>query len=252
MTLRWWIGSIAAFLLAACTGGTDPQLAGNVSVSVATQAPPALAPSMAHLSRAAALDDTIISGADTIIITSAELVLREIELKRSDVAACNGDDDCEEVEFGPVLVDLPLEPGAERKFAVELPAGSYDEIEFDVHKPDDGDPQDQAFLQQHPDFADISIRVRGTYIQGSSGSPFEFTSALNVEQELELDPPLVVDEATVTNVTIFVDLDAWFRRPDGTLVDPADDQNRSLIENSIADSMRAFEDRDEDGDDRDG
>lgn len=229
-------------------------VAGNVAVSVATQSPQAAAPTSPSLSRRAALDDTITSGQDTVIVTRARIVLKQIELKRVEISNCEsqGPGNCEEVEFGPVLLDLPLEQGAERQFNVALPGGTYDEIEFDVHKPDDGDPQDQTFIQQNPDFARISIRVDGTF----NGNPFMFESDLDLKQKLELQPPVVVADQTFTNITIFVALDSWFRRADGTLVDPAtankDGVNENLVKDNIIASMRAFEDRDEDGDSRDG
>src|SRR2546430_10867125 len=57
-------------------------------------------------------DSTLITlGNDSIIIRSAQVVLRKVELKRSDVASCDavaGNDDCEEFETGATLVTLPL------------------------------------------------------------------------------------------------------------------------------------------------
>lgn len=251
--IRPWIASLTIATAAACGDTTGTQLAGNVAVSVATQSPRVSSP--AAVSRAMALDDTITSGADTIIVTRAQIVLREIELKRVEVPNCEsnqGPGNCEEVELGPVLVDLPLQSGAERQFEVTIPIGTYSEIELDVHKPDDGDPQDRMFIQQHPEFMDISIRVEGTF----NGVAFVFRSDLDVQQELTLVPPLTVDATTVTNVTVFVDLDAWFRSGDGTVVDPATANksgvNENLVKDNIIASFRAFEDQDGDGDGRDG
>jgi hypothetical protein len=253
MKTRTWLALLAAPIGFAC-GSDVVEVAGNVAVSVATQAPQTVSPAVAF-SKTATLDDTIVSGVDTIIVTRARIVLREIELKRVEIPDCpsnQGPGNCEEVELGPVLVELPLEQGAQRKFNVQIPSGTYNEIELEVHKPDDGDPDDQVFIQQNPDFADISIRVEGAF----NGTSFVYDSDLDVEQELNLQPPLVVDAQTVTNVTVFVDIDRWFRRADGTVVDPAtankDGENENLVKDNIIASFRAFEDRDEDGDDRDG
>jgi hypothetical protein len=253
--MRFRLLPLAAALAvaAACSEGTVT-LAGNQGVSVSTRSGrTASAPAGAA---ASVLDDTLTAGNDTLIITSAEVVLREIEIDRGDDGGCNdGGDACEEIEFGPILLDLPLEPGAERFVTVELPAGTYTEVEFEVHKPDDDDPADIDFLQQHPDFADISIRVQGVFIQGATSTPFVYETDLNVDQELELSPPLVITAETATNVTIFVNLDVWFRGAGGALVDPASANdggpNENLVRDNIIDSFRAFEDRDEDGDDED-
>jgi hypothetical protein len=194
------------------------------------------------------LRDTIVDGVDTLVLTSVEVVMREIELKRVETTDCDSDD-CETFDAGPVLVSLPLTPGAQQRFALDtVPFGSYDEIEFDVHKPDDGDPQDQVFVAANPDFAEISIRVRGTF----NGQAFEYTTDLNVEQELDLVPAITVTESSSINVTVFVDVRTWFV-VNGTLVDPAtankDEPNESEVAQNIQNSFEAFEDDDSSGSD---
>jgi len=233
--------------LAACQTTGDPTTASSVQVSFATR--PAGAPLMSLTGLAS---DTQVVGGSTLIITKVELVLRQIELRRSDVTTCPAgtvdDDGCEEFELGPVLVDLPLTAGAEQAFAADVPAGTYGEVDFEIHKPDDGDPTDQAFIQANPDFADISIRVTGTF----DGTPFVHTTDLDVEQELTLVPDLVVAEGTSTNLTIFVDLSTWYVIG-GALVDPATANkggaNESAVNNNIKDSFKAFEDPDRNGSD---
>jgi hypothetical protein len=242
--------SLIAFT-ASCSESTTPTVFKNVQVSFATQ--PAVTP-LASVSGSAAqsvlLDDTLVSGTDTLIITSAQIVLREIELKRIDATDCdsivNGDG-CEEFETGPVLVSLPLTPGVETEFELDIPPGTYTEIEFDIHKVED-EPSDIVFLQQHPEFDRLSIRVTGSY----NGDAFLYESDLGVEQELDLVPALLVEEGSgSTNITVFVDIDEWFRDQSGGLIDPdtANDggPNKSLVEDNIKQSMEAFEDDDRSG-----
>jgi hypothetical protein len=244
------LGMAAA--LAACSDGTGPGAARTASLTFTTG--PAGGP---LFSRMGVADDTIISGSDVLVITRAQIVLREIELKRENDDVCEsgveGDDDaCEEFETGPMLVDLPLGGLAETAITIEADTGTYDEIDFELHKPEDGgDAADAAFLAQNPDFDRISIRVEGTW----NGTPFVFTSDVNVEQENELVPPLVITETTGTNVTLRVDLSTWFRNGSGVLVDPASGnkggQNESVITENIKVSFHAFEDEDRDGDESD-
>jgi hypothetical protein len=241
--------TVGAIALAACAESQSLAFRGGVAVSFATHAPVAVPAPPASRTAGLLLDDTIVTGSDTLVLTRVQLVLRQIELKRSDVAGCTSPDDdgCEEIELGPSLVDLPLTPGPEQAFAVELPVGTYDRIDFEVHKVG-SDSADLAFLQQHPGFEDISIRVEGTF----NGTPFVFLSDANEEQEFILAPALVVSETASRNVTIFVDVDGWFRRGDGTVLDPATANtggpNESLVRNNIRDSFDAFEDDDRDGD----
>jgi hypothetical protein len=241
---------LALASLACDDGGTGP-LKSNVQVSFATQGPAAApAPFAGRAPSAIGPGDTLTDGTNTLVITQAEIVLREIELKQEDSANCDVDPEpagCEDIEFGPVVVDLPLGPGAEQQFAVDLPQGTYKAIEFEIHKVTSDDPA--TFRQQYPYLADQSIRVQGTF----NGQPFTYLSDLDVEQTLLFIPVLVVTDTTAaTNVTILVSLAEWFRDSDGvTLLDPnrgnKGQDREGVIKENIKQSMEAFEDHDRDG-----
>lgn len=210
-------------------------------------------------------------GANTLTITRVAIVLREIELERLD-DECDDDsgsgdgnsgsseddggsgDGCEEFETGPMLLELPLDGTVLQDISLAgVAAGMYDEIEFDIHKPEDDGPEDLAFLQQQPDFRHVSIRVEGEF----NGSPFTYLTDLNEEQEVDLVPPLVVGENGATNVTLSIDVGTWFVEADGsTLIDPATANkggpNEQLVEDNIERSIEGFEDSDHDGDDDHG
>jgi len=252
MKMPWLLAAGALFLAGCSDTGTDPKAKPmtNVQVSFATQAAGTPAVRMQG-APAALLDDTLTAGSDTIIVTSAELVLRKIELRRAGVVSCDstaGSDSCEEFDAGPVLIGLPLTGSLSTPFAVDVPADTYSDVEFEIHKVSNSDPEDAAFLAAHPTFAGTSIRVTGTF----NGQMFLYESDLNVTQELVLVPPLVVDATTTaTNITVFVDLDGWFRDAAGGLVDPAQGNKGGAFENLIRDniknSIEAFEDADRDG-----
>jgi len=233
--------------LGACQGVGGPTTASSVQVSFATR------PTGVPLaSQTGMVSDTQMVGGNTLIITKVEIVLREIELRRVDATTCaaggEDDDSCEEFAIGPVLVDLPLDPGAEQAFQADVPEGTYTRVDFEIHKPDDGDPADQAFIQQHPDFEKVSIRVTGTF----NDTAFVHTTDLDVEQQLTLLPNLMVSEGVSTNLTIFVDLSTWYLIG-GVLVNPTTANkggtNESEVNNAIKDSFRAFEDPDRSGSD---
>jgi hypothetical protein len=244
----------------ACGDATGPGSNGQpvVTLSFATRQPAtaSLARGLS-LQATGALADTLTTGGDTLIITRARIVMREIELERVEATSCDttivDHDACEEFEIGPVLVDLPLNGQVEQEFSVAIAPGSYDEIEFEIHKVSNDDQEDADFRNANPDFAGISIRVDGTF----NGTDFVFTSDLDVEQEFDLNPPLTVDStAAGTNVTILVGLDGWFRSPAGAVLNPETgnkgEVNESLIKENIKQSIEAFEDEDEDGEDDDG
>lgn len=253
--------SLAAFggllLATACSSGTGPGAGPNTSLSFSSRLPAGVA---AAPSRAAAMGaavtgaDTLSDGTNTLIITSAQLVLRKIELERQDVTSqCGADPEpagCEDFEIGPVLVDLPLTSGVTQQVAVNIPPGTYTELKFTVHKVT-GDAVDSAFVRQHPEFLNKSIRVQGTY----NGTPFTYQSDLDVDQELHLDSALVVsDTTTSTNLTIRVVLADWFKSASGSLINPATANvggvNEGIVKENIIKSMKAFEDDNKDGDER--
>jgi hypothetical protein len=238
--------------LVACSDGAGPRGTAPLSLALSTRqaAPGAPVGPAISASLQSGAPETFPDGSNTLVISSVELVLRELELKRVEEIDCGtpGDDACEEFETGPILLDVPLGGGTERMFTATVAAGTYDEVEFEIHKPeDDGNAVDRDFLAAHPDFARISIRVRGTF----NGADVTYTSDLNAEQELALDPPLVVEEGTPVSVTVRLDLDGWFRSGDGTLVNPQTANkggaNENLVRDNIIKSFESFQDDDVDG-----
>jgi hypothetical protein len=246
-------------VVAACTEGTGSRGIAPVSLALSSGAS-----TTAPAAPQAAATETFTDSTNTLVISSVEVVLRKVELKRteapdtggcamstsgitaSDDGQCDDNGQGDELEAGPALVDLPL-GGIERTFTADVPAGTFDALEFQIHKPSsDGDAADRDFLKAHPDFAEISIRVKGTF----NGADFTYTSDLSVGEELRFDPPVVVTAGTPASVTIKLDLDGWFRSS-GTLVDPATAakgaENENLVRDNILRSFHAFQDNDEDG-----
>jgi hypothetical protein len=236
---------MAAAALAACSDSSGPASSGpQASFQLATS-PKTAAPGMAAL----AGQEVLVAGTDTIVVTSVQMVMREIELNRVGGSACDStlvDDSCEELEIGPELFDLPLGTGAQRAVTVAIDTGSYDKIEFEIHKPESSD--DAGFIALHPEFDGVSIKMTGTY----NGTPFTYTSDLDVEQEYDFVPPLVVTDNTSFGVTMFVDLQTWFLNQSGDgFLDPASankgGQYEGEVKSNIEASINAFEDDDRDG-----
>jgi len=262
--LGFLAGSLVALVFTACTSDST----GRVSLALSSMRPGTPSPSatllggIASPSVVTAGDSTVIAmGNDTIIVRSAELVLREVELKKVEAEGCDdieGNDDCDEFETGSILVALPLGTTAtETVVSIDAPPGMYDELKFKIHKPEDDSAEDDAFLAANPTFAGVSIRVTGTYSQAGTRSDFTYESDLNAEQEIQLVPPLTVSEGEPANVTLRIDISTWFLNQAGTaLVNPASankgQPNEQVVENRIEASIDAFRDDDHDGHDDDG
>lgn len=246
------IATIAVLVMSSVSGcseqttGPVPPEQRAVTLRVATSplAPSAQAP------------ESLTVGGHTLVLNRVELVLRDIRFKRVDEAldcdslkASGGDDDdCEQFVAGPMLLDLPLGGVSERLVTVEVDTGTYRQVEFRIHKPED-DGGDAAFLAAHPDLKKVSVRVTGRY----DGKAFVYLSDLSARQRSDLIPPLVVKSRALTDVTLKVDVAAWFAGG-GRLIDPATalkgQPNDNLVRDNIRRSFHWFEDEDHDG--RDG
>lgn len=233
-------------LLLACGNSTGPTGNTPMSLSFKVLRGPSAKPLAVGLTDA---------HGNALEIATAEMVLRKIEFEQDGKDSDDREehDDCEKVEEGPFLVSLPIE--ATTPVVVldrQLPAGMWEEIEFEVHKVERGDPADDAFLDATGFPENVSIRVTGTWTpSGGSSVAFTFTTDLNAEQEIEFKPPLEVQEGETKNVTFTVDLNHWFRNADGLLIDPGSANeggaNEHLVENNIKTSIDVFEDDDRDG-----
>ena len=103
--MRTTVGAAAliAFLglAAACSTSTGPGAGPNVSLSFSTQAAGAMA-APARASTVATGADTLSDGSNTLIITGAQLVLKQIEMHSPEVASCDTTPEpaaCEEFEI---------------------------------------------------------------------------------------------------------------------------------------------------------
>ena len=243
---------VACFGLWGCDSSTEPGLDGSVQLWIASGQGAASIASDRGIPLTVGRDIVLQDDEHTLEITRVAIVLREIELERLSDDDCEDapnaeDDDCEEFEIGPTLLELPLDGSLGAVVSADVPPGTYDELEFEIHKPEsDGD--DEAILSQHPEFDGVSIRVEGVF----DGEDFVFLQDLDAEQEVDLFPPLVVEEGgDAVDLTLRIDVTGWFVRGDGRLVDPRlankGQAYEELVEDNIEDSIEVFEDEDRDG-----
>ena len=215
----------------------------------------------------------LFDGTNTLDISSVGIVLRKIELEKVDGFDCDEfdddaeeggenenessesldhSDDCEEFETGPVLLEPSLDGSVEHVTSIQIPEGMYNELEFDIHKINGDSQEGIDFLQLHPEYDGVSIRVMGTYNDVS----FVFEQDLDEEQEIEFNAPLEIrPDSAPTNITLHMDIATWFATVPGMFVDPAEANygglHESLVEENIKRSIDVFEDDDHDGHDDD-
>src|SRR5437899_7311089 len=171
-----WLAPVA-LTLTACEA-TAPKTSQPVSLSVTTKGTSGV-PVPAGSGMSAAIQ--IGSGANSLTITQAQVVLARIELSTAGSCAPTGEaDDCAELQLGPTLVDLPVDATTQVMLEdVAVPAGTYSAVQatLDAVRADDDEPGSSAFLAAHPDFQGISVKVTGVFTDASNPTHnFPFTS----------------------------------------------------------------------------
>jgi hypothetical protein len=252
----------ASTLLGACGDSSGPGNGSgtNLSIAVATLTSSSAGRIAGSGAPTVSLERHVTSpgGTHTLVITSAAVSLSRLELATVDSAGCadddhpeHDDDRCHELETGPTLVDLPTDNSVVSVLSLQLPAGTYRALEAKIRPVRTDDNGGSAFLTAHPEFANASVRVEGTF----DGTPFTYTGSPNASLELRFDPPITVG-STATTVTVHVSIDRWFADGSGNLVDPATANaggaNEQLVRDNVRRSFHAFEDNEHHGDDGHG
>jgi hypothetical protein len=222
-------------VLAACDSATGPgsrdlvevrfQVAG-VGPMTATGAGPAYSPASPEGISAFGSNGTLELDGVWMIVAEFELESEDQE----DDQPCPGmdGDDCHEFEAPPFFADLPLNDGHISVATDGVPAGVYEEFEFEVEDLNDDDEDDgrgasellsriRASFPNWP--AEASVRITGSFTpDGGAPRAFEVYVDAEIEVERSLNPALViVDGASPGAEAIVVEIDprAWFQRSDG-------------------------------------
>ncbi|CAN5912976.1 hypothetical protein BH11GEM1_BH11GEM1_02370 [soil metagenome] len=235
--LSFAVGS-SVLLASACSDSVGPRGARALSVSFSTAK---AAPARSVSASLAA------SPADSIVLSKAQLVLSNVELAKVDAACAittqGQEGDCEDIEVSPAAIELPLTAGAKTAFSASIPDGTYSGLEARI-SPARAGSNGASIVTAHPELADKSIRVEGTF----GGAAFVYSTDLTAELHLSFSPPIAVTKDGL-NVTVGVDVSSWFRDASGARLDPRNAANAATINANIRRSFKAYEDDDKDGGD---
>lgn len=228
----------SVLLSSACSDSVGPRGTRALSVSFSTAK---VAPARSISASLSA------SPADSIVLSKVQLVLSNIELAKVD-ASCRittqgQEGDCQDIEVSPVAIELPLTAGAKTAFSASIPDGTYSGLEARI-SPARAGSNASSIVTAHPELADKSIRVAGTF----GGAPFVYTTDITSELELSFSPPIAVTKDGL-NVTVGVDVNSWFLGANGARLDPRIAANAAAINANIRRSFKAYEDDDKDGGD---
>jgi hypothetical protein len=251
MSINRILAAAAALLaLAACSGNpAGGGGAGNVQLRFGT----AGAQNSGALFQAGGADALTVTGANgTLRIDDLRMVVAEFELEGDDdVNRCGESvsvaDDCEDFDARPMFIDLPLTGGSVSVGSGNVPAGTYQEVEFEVEDLDDDEenPAERARVEQLrvqivaqlPDWPrDASLLVVGTFTP-AGGTPQSFRAFLEAEIETELSPRLVVGEGESRGIDVLLDPAAIFRSG-ANVLNLAQSSGRNELEIRIENGFR--------------
>ena len=179
-----------------------------------------------------------------ISVTRARFLVRNVTLRSVP------EQDSVEFVSDPYVLELNLDGKPNVIEISNVPADTYDRIDFKIHRLDDDDPRDLAYFQ-HPDFRDFvddnrySIIIEGTVSDGNDpGQSFIFRSRESEKQRQFFNPVLVVDQSSnQVNVVFEIDGSQWFYDENGSLLDPGDESNEDEISDNLKKSIRVIEEK---------
>lgn len=134
------------------------------------------------------------------------------------------------------ILNIPLDGSPFEITHVDIPRGSYDELELEIRKPENKIDIDNS------DFRDgsgsYSLVVKGTF----NGVDFTYRSAEDFEIDVDFSPYIEIKSGQTTVIAITIDFADWFEEDNGGLLDPNDSLNKKQINKNIEDSFSDFED----------
>ena len=128
-----------------------------------------------------------------IKVTRARFLVRNVKLR-------SVSEDSIEFVSDPYVIELYLDGQPNTINVKEVPADTYDRVDFRIHRLDDDDPKDLAYFR-HPDFQDFvadnrySMIIEGLIKESDNlEHSFIFRSRDSEKQRHFLEPPLTADD----------------------------------------------------------
>ena len=171
---------------------------------------------------------------DSIKITRARFSFKDIKFK-------NTVEDSVNFKAAPFILELDLTGAGQTVAVAEVPFGTYNRLEFDVHRLENSSIAGRTDTLQFSDFLKgekYSVIIEGTYYTGGKDSAVTYRSKIDAKQKIDLDPVLTVtaESASVTT-TLQISSAGWFVW-NNQILEPTDHNNEGRIDENIKASIK--------------
>ncbi|HET6401331.1 MAG TPA: hypothetical protein VFH95_08025 [Candidatus Kapabacteria bacterium] len=185
---------------------------------------------------------------DSIVITNAIVFVSDVKL-HSDVEDTNSDAHDQEIKTGPFVIVFDSS-GTHIVTSATIPAGTYDRIKFEFHKPGKG--ADATILNQYPMLQNggqtYSVWIYGYTVKAGVRTSFSVTSIRSENITLRFKDKgdndlnnIVLNSNTTANLLFELDPRIVFHLG-GNLFDPRDlNDHQKDIDNNILVAIRVVE-----------
>ncbi|MGH1365120.1 MAG: hypothetical protein ACRBF0_16280 [Calditrichia bacterium] len=168
------------------------------------------------------------STADVVTLNTAMVVLRKIEILDSDGRGVNL------LSNGPIIADLASIDTTSQLATLSLPYAEYTEARLSLGPLVSTDGQ---LYTDNPELQSQSCMVNG-FATTLFTRPFEYASGFTYNEEKILEQPIQLNSGQQENkLEIVIDLSSWFLTSEGTFIDPAQSENKDLIDETIVSSF---------------
>ena len=229
MPLRLLFGPLAAVLfLASCS--SDDGASPDANFTLRARIDNASTNSVS-VKGAAVAGETV----DSLFVTRVRVLVRRLVLHP--VGLRDSIDD-RTIKSGPFLM-LADSTGSTIVASVNLPAGSYDKLKFEIHRFSSSEVPSYAADTVFSDFVTdqrYSIIIDGRFVRQGVSSPFTYKSDITSNVTVGSAAVDIPSSGTYSTSLVFSTIAAF--RAGGAYLDPTDSKNEPQIDNSLRAAFR--------------
>ena len=174
---------------------------------------------------------------DSIRITKLKMLVARIYMYRDRFASANGSNT---VKKGTALCAPPVEGGSAWLCNGNLPTGTYNLLRFELEN-----TADSATILSVPEIAKIlntgpnSTIIEGVSYSNGVATPFEYRTDALPDLSIDVTPTIVISAGVSHTMILSVDPTSVFKS-NGSVLDPSDPANKTLIDAGIPNSFRGI------------